>query len=224
MKFAVCHPPKREQHRHHRRAERRQQINETGRSKHRMQHRIAARAPGTIPRSTSVAIAPIFSSISTLCTRLPAFTPRQFTTVSNVMVATATNFSGNRPARQFQKVARERYRDRRHAAGLNHQQQHPSVQKSGQRMKRVAQVCILPAHIRHARRQLGIDERAQHRHHAARHPHPEDQHRRMDLPGHNVRIDEDARADDAAHDDHGGVEQSDTAQKLSGCRVMRAKV
>jgi hypothetical protein len=32
--------------------------------------------------------------------------------------------------------------------------------------------------------------------------------RSAQLPGDDIRIDEDTRADDASHDDHGGVEQA----------------
>ena len=46
---------------------------------------------------------------------------------------------------QFEKMIGEDERDRRHAAGLNHEQQAPSVKKGHQRMHRVAQIDVLTA-------------------------------------------------------------------------------
>ena len=55
-------------------------------------------------------------------------------------------------------ISRKGDRDCRHAAGLHHQQQRPSIQKRDGRMIRLAQVRILAAEIRPEHRQLGIDE------------------------------------------------------------------
>jgi len=69
-------------------------------------------------------------------------------------------------------------------------------------------VCVLPAHSRSARCQFGVNEGAQHGHNAAGRPHAQDKHGRVQLLRHHVRVDEDASADNAAHHDHGGVEQA----------------
>ena len=56
--------------------------------------------------------------------------------------------------------------------------------------------------MRHAVGELGIDKGPEHRDHSARNPGGQDKHRRMDPLGHDIGIDEDPRADNAAHDQH----------------------
>ena len=76
-------------------------------------------------------------------------------------------------------------------------------------MEGVAQVGVLAADFRTSRGELGIDERAGQRDGAAHGPRAQNQERRVDLLRDYVGIDENPRADDASHDEHGGVEQSE---------------
>src|ERR1700733_4065339 len=74
-------------------------------------------------------------------------------------------------------------------------------------MVSLAQIKILPSRLRQPRRELRPDESAKQREHAAENPHAENQKRRGHMQRHHVWIDENARADDPAHDDHRGVER-----------------
>ena len=89
-------------------------------------------------------------------------------------------------------------------------------------MKRLAQIRILAADGRASRRQLRIDECAQHRNDAARDPHSKNQQRRVHLLRDDVGVDEDAGTDDAAHHDHGGVEEPNLTKQVGrGFLVVR---
>ena len=90
-------------------------------------------------------------------------------------------------------------------------------------MPGVAQVGVLSADVGAQRRELGVDEGAHERDDAAGGPYAEDERRGVDLPGHDVRIDEDAGADDAAHDEHGGVERAEAAGEGGCCHVVRIR-
>ena len=72
----------------------------------------------------------------------------------------------------------------------------------------LAQIKILSARARQARRQFGPDECAEQGQAAAEKPDSQNQEWSVYAEGDHVRIDEDARADDAAHHDHGGIEHS----------------
>ena len=74
-------------------------------------------------------------------------------------------------------------------------------------MVRLAKIEILAAGSGHARGKFGPDECAEQSEYAAENPDTENQKRRVDVERDDVGIDEDAGADDAAHDDHGGVER-----------------
>ena len=76
----------------------------------------------------------------------------------------------------------------------------------------LAQVEILTAGAGQARGQFRPDECAQQSQDAAENPDAENQEWRVDMQGDHVGIDEDARAYDSAHDDHGGVEKVETAR------------
>ena len=80
-------------------------------------------------------------------------------------------------------------------------------------MECLAQIGVLASNSGHAGRQLRIDESAENGNYTTRHPHPENQNRSMQLLRNDVRIDENAGADNAAHNDHGGVEQAHLAQE-----------
>src|SRR5580693_2001238 len=74
-------------------------------------------------------------------------------------------------------------------------------------MIRLTQIQILPAGLRQSRRELCPDESAEQREHAAKNPHAENQKRRVNMQRDHVWINENARTDDPAHDDHRGVER-----------------
>lgn len=74
-------------------------------------------------------------------------------------------------------------------------------------MKSLAQVCVLSADLRVMRGEFGIDERAEQRNNAACKPRAENERGRVNLLRDDVRIDEDARTDDAAHHNHRRIEQ-----------------
>ena len=74
-------------------------------------------------------------------------------------------------------------------------------------MVRHAQIKVIAAGAGQPRGELRPDEGAEHGQRAARQPHPQNQKRRVYVPGHHIRIDENAGADNATHHDHGGVEE-----------------
>jgi len=124
----------------------------------------------------------------------------------------------DRPMREFEKIACEDDCDGSHAAGLNHQQQHPAIEKRHARMKRFAQVSVLAAHGGQARGEFGIDEAAEKRDDTAGNPSRQDEERGVDALGDQIRIDEDSRADDAAHHGHGRAKQAEMA-----CQAARRR-
>ncbi len=81
-------------------------------------------------------------------------------------------------------------------------------------MKRVAQICIQPTVVRPARRELGENARAEQCDGAAGHPDQHHEKPAADEPSDDRRIHEDARADDAAHDDERRVAGSEAAQQF----------
>src|SRR5690349_17767585 len=80
-------------------------------------------------------------------------------------------------------------------------------------MKRLAQIRILPADVGPRRRQFGPDERRSQCEQTTDHPRAQNQKRRVHLPRDDCRVHEDARADNAAHDDHGRVEETETPRE-----------
>src|SRR5690348_16543589 len=76
-------------------------------------------------------------------------------------------------------------------------------------MIRFAQVSILAADARHGGGKFRPNECSSESDYAAGNPRAENQRGRMHLLGYDVRIDENPRADDSAHDNHGGVENSE---------------
>src|SRR5579862_1753658 len=62
------------------------------------------------------------------------------------------------PTCEVEDVTREGYRNGRHAPGLNHQQENPSVQKCDGRMISLAQVRILTTHSRQGSGEFGPDQ------------------------------------------------------------------
>ena len=104
-------------------------------------------------------IAAIFSTIRALCTRLPVRTPRQLTMARIASTATATGPGGRATPRDFLEIGGEGHRHRGHASRLDDEQEHPAIEKRHSRVVGLAQVCVLPADLRHAARELGVDER-----------------------------------------------------------------
>ncbi len=119
-------------------------------------------------------------------------------------------------AGELDGVTRKGRRDSGHAAALDDEQQRPAIEKGHGRMPGVAKVRVLTADLRPERGQLGIDEGAEQRHHPTSHPRAEDQQRCVDLPGHDIWVDEDPAPDDAAHHDHRRVEGTETTGQADG--------
>ena len=124
----------------------------------------------------------------------------------------------NRDRRHGVKIFCECHSYRSHSSGLNYQQQNPAVKKRDRWMIGLAQVRILAAGTGHARGEFRIDKSTEQRDCAADGPSAEDQHGRVDLLCDDVRIDENPGADDAAHDDHRGVEEPEARDELAGRR------
>src|SRR5262245_34813878 len=91
------------------------------------------------------------------------------------------------------------------------------MQKGYERMKRLTEEGVLTADLRHHRAQLGEDKCAGQCDQSARRPYRQDQKRRLDRLRDDVRVDEDARSDDAADDDHRRVEEVELASEFHRC-------
>ncbi len=127
-----------------------------------------------------------------------------------------------RRAADFPVVSRKRYCYGGHSAGLRHEQEHPAVDEGHRRMISLAQIEILPARSGQARGQFRPDEGSQQGQRTARHPDAQDEKRRVHLPCDHARVHEDARPDDAAHHQHGGVEDAELPPDggfVQGCRL-----
>ena len=172
----------------------------------------APAAPASRPAPQSPRI---FSTIKPLCTVLPARTPRQLISREQTSASVATTHRETEGG-HFQEIPRERDGHRGHAASLNHQQQHPAIQKREQRMVCLANVRVLAADSRHPRRQFRINKCSGQRDHAAERP-----TRRESAAGvctcmrNDVRIDKNSGADDAAHHDHRRVEKPQAGHQTS---------
>jgi hypothetical protein len=136
-------------------------------------------------------MATIFITMSELCVRPPVFTPRQLMRVNVASAAVATTQS-----RTYG----------RHASSLDDKQQHPPVEKCDRWMIGLAEVRVLTANFGKRGRQFSPDEGAAYSNNAAKNPGSQDQCWSVHLLRNDVGIDENTGADDAAHDEHGGVE------------------
>ena len=170
----------------------------------------ANRRPAITPTTTIATIAPAFSSISSVCTLLPARTPKQLIAVSPSSAAAAIEAIAGGQAADLSKISRERDRNGGHPAGLRHQQQHPAVEKRDRRMVGLAQVEILASSAGQPRGEFRPDERAEQREQASQRPAAENQEWGVHAKRDDVRVDENSGADDATHHDHGGIEDSQT--------------
>ena len=108
-------------------------------------------------------------------------------------------------------VGRKRDRDGGNRAAFDHQQQCPPVQKAGHRMPSVAQIHVLPAGLWEDRSQFRVREGARERNRTACDPRRKHDHAARQPLRNDVRVDEDARPDDAADDDHRGIERPERA-------------
>jgi hypothetical protein len=167
--------------------------------------------PSTIPTTTRAAIAPDFSSIMALCTLLPARTPRQLMAVSPSSAAAAMARFAGFEARNLAIVFGEGDGYGGHPAGLGDQQQHPSINERHAGMVGFAQVEYWPPESGRRVASSAQMKRAGHGQCAADQPDAQNQERRVHLLRDHIGIDEDAGADDAAHHDHGGVEEAGRA-------------
>ena len=109
---------------------------------------------------------------------------------------------------EVQKVAGEGDGYGRHTSGIDDQQQHPAVKKCDRGMIGLAEVSVLTADCGKRGRQFSPNKSAAHSDNAAKNPGSQDQCWSMDLLRDDVGIYEDARTDDAAHDQHGGVKET----------------
>src|SRR6185312_16232257 len=96
--------------------------------------------------------------------------------------------SGLQPG-YFQKIPGERNRHRGHAAGLDYEQQDPSVQKSNEWMVHITQECVLPPDLRHAVRELCPYEGPNESDDAAQQPRSQHQSRSVHPLSNNIGVD-----------------------------------
>jgi hypothetical protein len=132
------------------------------------------------------------------------------------MIRIATAIAGTRrclEVKEPDEVLGQHHRDGSHGSRLDQEQQRPALQEGDERMEGVAKVGILPAHARHDRRQLGEHEGAGQGDQAARRPRGQDQDRRPYDLGHEIRVDEDAAADDGGEHDHRGAEEPEPTRE-----------
>ena len=122
------------------------------------------------------------------------------------MAAIASGTGGVGPPEQSQGIGREGDRHGSNRAGFNHQQQGPPVEKAGQRVPAVAKVDVLSAGAGKHATQLRVGECANESDGASRDPGRKHQDAAVQRAGDQVGVDEDAGADNAADDDHRGVE------------------
>ncbi len=77
----------------------------------------------------------------------------------------------------------------------------------------ITQVSVLSADLRHTIRQFSPYESARQGNEATGQPCAQNQPWRVYALRHNIRIDKDARAYGSAHDQHGGVKETQSASK-----------
>ncbi len=80
-------------------------------------------------------------------------------------------------------------------------------------MVSLADVGVLPADVGQASGKFGVNKSTTDGDKPTRNPCAQDEHGRVHGARHHVGIHENAGADDAAHDDHGGVEQAQLARQ-----------
>ena len=120
--------------------------------------------------------------------------------------------------RERSRVLRERHGYGGRAARIDYQQADPAVKKAEQWMKGFAKVGVLAADLRHARGEFGVDEGAQEGDDSSRDPRPQNQRGGVEQVRDDVGIDENSGADDAAHHDHGRVEEAELrGESGTGC-------
>ena len=122
---------------------------------------------------------------------------------------------------QTQCVGRKHDRNGCDRAGLDDEEQGPTVEETGERMQALAEgrrTARLPSErVRPVRHNKGAGESDR----SADDPGPEHQRGRVEPPSNDVGIDEDAGADDAPDHHHRGVERTEDA--LEGRRGIRRR-
>ena len=195
------------------------------------------------PSSTSPSSAAVLAKVNTFCTAAPSRTPKTFSTERkidhqhghqvlrvqpDVHVAQHHRPDGNRRHMpEMHDPVCSGYRREEHAqelaechadcgnrAGLDDQVQRPAVEKSPQRPQRLAQVHVLPARVRHHRRQFAVGQRAGDGQEAGHQPRRNQQRRRVDLARNLGRDNKDARADHRAHHQRGCAGQAQSFYKF----------
>src|SRR4029079_8026553 len=116
---------------------------------------------------------------------------------------------------QFDKISCERHGHRSHATCLNHQQQHPAIKKRDRRMKCFSQVSVLPADVRSHGSQFSPDECSSECKETSEHPRTENQEWSVNLECDHRGFHKDPGADNAAHHDHGGIEEAESPGEFS---------
>src|SRR5438094_4451088 len=117
------------------------------------------------------------------------------------------------PLREFEEIARERDGEKKKPTSLNDEKQHPAVKKCDAGMERFAKISVLAADHGQPRGQFGVNEATKECDEAARDPHRQDEEGGVDAFGDEIRIDENSRTDDAAHDGHSGAEKAEVARE-----------
>ena len=158
-------------------------------------------------RPDDEASAPTLRAVPTLSARTLILVPRILSSAMTAMMSTATIFRPGLAHRdEGLQVRGRRDGQRRHRSRADAEEDHPAVEEGEQGPERVADVEVEPARVRLHRAELAVGERAQQREEAAEEP---GQHREADraagLREHAARHQEDAGADDAAHDEEGDV-------------------
>ncbi len=103
--------------------------------------------------------------------------------------------------------------DRDRAGGADHKA-HPAVEEGGELAVGVAQIDVLPARLREHRAKLGVGERAGQRQHSRRHPRHQHHRRRTGVLRHDGGLDEHSRADHGADHERGRIGEGETASEM----------
>jgi hypothetical protein len=96
-----------------------------------------------------------------------------------------------------------------HAARLDNEQQNPAIQKCHTRMKRFSQVSILAANVGACRSEFCPNKSRRKCEQPTKYPCAKNQERSTNLKRNYGRVHKDARPNNAAHDDHGGIEETE---------------
>ena len=107
----------------------------------------------------------------------------------------------------------ERHAHRRNRAGLDDEEERPSVEESPERRERLAEVHVLSAGTRHHRRELAVGKSRRQREGAGNDPGHQQPPGTSDLPRNVGGDDEDARTNHRTGDNHRRIEQTQALNK-----------